>query len=228
MSTDFKIPPRKNTLKKHLPVAILIDKSGSAHDIRPLVERSVRKMIQKLQAEITFRGVVELLMIFFSGECQAAEFTPLEKMQPDAFSMPECTGTTNTGQALLYALGKLEKKRLEWEQSGERSFEPLMFLLTDGFPDAGIGAPEKVREAVKKSYQDAAQTVRKMEREGNLLFLAAGVQRKNGVCADMAKLQELSAFPDRIFRVDDSGGLDGVELFFHVIYEQTLTMTAGL
>ncbi|MBQ9521069.1 MAG: VWA domain-containing protein [Oscillospiraceae bacterium] len=228
MGTVFRVATKDKRPKSHLPVAILIDKSLSTGNIRGIMETCARELLQRLKAELTFKGIVEVLIVFFSDTYQEADFTPLDNIDPAKFVVPESEGTTNTGKALLYALGQFKERKIVWQQAGEDYFQPLMFLLTDGKPTAGelqnpkyAEAHAKAEKEVKEAYAEAAREIRAWEDGRKLIFIAAGVQRRDGESADMDSLHELSEHDDHIFSVTDGEGLDGVQRFFNEIYTMT-------
>jgi uncharacterized protein YegL len=104
--------------------------------------------------------------------------------------------------------------------------KPLVFLLTDGYPDAGIGAPGEYVEAVRKNYEEAAALIKEQEADDSLYFCAVGIQRSNGVGANMETLRRLSDKPDRIFKLDEESILnEGVDRFCQMIYDTAKAMS---
>lgn len=218
----FVVPKRKNGPKAHLPVAILIDKSGSAEDIRTLLNKCTEKLIRTMQQEVAFHGIVELYVAFYSSNyVVACDFEPLEKITPEQISISKCEGYTETGRALLEVLQRLDEKKIQWKRNAERYFQPLLFLLTDGYPDAGKGAPLEVKKRIDRDYHMAAQQIKLRESAEKIVFIAAGVEQANGICADMTKLRELTIHPERIIQVNNTKSLGEVERFFNLIYEST-------
>lgn len=218
----FVVPSRGDGPRVHLPVALIIDKSESTGDIRGLLNHCILKLIYSMKQETTFINVVDLLVIHYSSDHEViANFTPLECVDPSDLMIKESKGFTHTGGALLHALQELDEKKFEWKNRAEKYYQPLFFLLTDGYPDAGVGAPSKVKAYVQDAYLRAAQEIKKREAEEKLVFIAAGIEQKNGVRADMKKLRELSNFPDRIIPVREAGNINEIERFFHLIYEST-------
>ena len=75
----FVVPKRKDGPKAHLPVAILIDKSASAEDVRPILNTCVQKLIRTIRQDTALRGIVELYVAFFSSTYEVvADFEPIE------------------------------------------------------------------------------------------------------------------------------------------------------
>ena len=209
------VQPREAGPRIHLPVSIVIDKSESTGDIRDLLNRGAQSLIQSMKKELTFRGIVDLLVIHFSSENEVImDFQPLEQISEHALDIHSSRGHTDTGKALLTALDALDRKKMEWKRSGEKYFQPLLFLLTDGYPDAGSGAPEEV--------------VRTRERAEKIVFIAAGIQLKYGCQANMDMLRELSGYPERILQISDfDENANSIQQFYHLIHESTKAMYTG-
>lgn len=224
--------PDGERMKKRLPIAIVIDKSASTADIRPNMNLYARNLLSRLQDNLIFRGIVELLVVFYNGRIYCGKdgktppvFKPLKDVTPEDVSISESSGTTHTGLALLYAIEKLNQKKREWGDRGEQYYQPMLFLLTDGYPDAGQGAPLKVTLDYEERYQKAAETIRTLEQRKKLTFIAAGIQIENSPYrADMNRLKELSSHPEYIKEVTE--GVDAhdkheIDNFFSMIFEMT-------
>lgn len=218
----FNVPSRGNGPRSHLPVAIVIDKSTSTQDIRELLNSCIIKLLNNMKNEATLRNTVDLLVIHYSSDIEVIlDFERMEKADPEKLMIRESKGFTHTGGALLNALHRLDEKKAEWKYRVEKYYQPMMFLLTDGYPDAGIGAPEEVVRVVKESYNVAAAEIKKREKEEKLVFIAAGIEQVNGEKADMKTLSELSIHPERILRVREDARINEIDRFFQLIYEST-------
>lgn len=222
----FVVPPRMKGPKTHLPVAIVIDTSASTKDIRELMNQCARKLVNSLKHELAFQKVVELLVVFYNSDyTNVVDFIPLESVREKDLDIAESKGFTETGRALLYSLQRLDEKKMEWKQKGEKYYQPLLFLLTDGYPDAGIGAPKSVVERVEETYALAARQIIEKEKNEKIIFIAAGIQQENGDSANMEKLKELSGHPERILCVKEVvGSVNSIEKFYNLIYESTNAM----
>ena len=219
---NFVVPSRGNGPRSHLPVAIVIDKSTSTNDIKDLLNNCIVNLVTRMQKETIFRNTVDLLVVHYSSEHEViADFETLDDVNPHSLVIERSHGFTHTGGALLYVLQRLDEKKFEWKNSAEKYYQPLLFLLTDGYPDAGKGAPPNVKKVVDESYAAAANEIKNREKEQKLVFIAAGIEQQNGECADMARLSELSIYPERIIHVKEAGHLNEIEKFFHLIYEST-------
>lgn len=223
------VQPREAGPRIHLPVSIVIDKSESTGDIRDLLNRGAQSLIQSMKKELTFRGIVDLLVIHFSSESEVImDFQPLEQISEHALDIHSSRGHTDTGKALLTALDALDRKKMEWKRSGEKYFQPLLFLLTDGYPDAGSGAPEEVVRSVEEAYRQAAHEIRTRERAEKIVFIAAGIQLKYGCQANIDMLRELSGYPERILQISDfDENANSIQQFYHLIHESTKAMYTG-
>lgn len=219
----FYIPPREAGPKTHLPVCIVIDKSESTEDIRDLLNQGAQSLIRSMKEELTFRGIVELLVVQFSSETEiTVDFKPLEQIGEHDLDIGRSEGFTATGRALLTALDRLDQRKMEWKRQGEEYFQPLLFLLTDGYPDAGIGAPDEVVQDIKETYEIAAREIRDREDGKKLVFIAAGLQQQNGYQANMEELRRLSAFPDRVLQISDfEGNSQKIKEFYQLIHRAT-------
>ena len=205
--------------KKHLPIAVLIDCSESVQDIQDLLNNSIQKMVQELNRRVELRSYVELLVVHYNDYYHVpASFVPVVDIKHGQLDIRSCEGTTHTGMAILKTLHLLQEKLTEYQGKREKHTKPLMFLFTDGYPDAGDGAPKATMDQVKQDYEDAAEMIKEMEKADELYFCAAGIQRKDGCSADMKTLSKLSAHKDRIVQVigDDNGG-ETISRFCNVI-----------
>nr|WP_288732084.1 VWA domain-containing protein [uncultured Anaerobutyricum sp.] len=219
---NFVIPSRGDGPRSHLPIAIVIDKSESTKDIRELLNRCIINLVNDMKSETTFKNTVDLFVVHYSSECETVlDFEMLENVNPIELIITKSKGFTYTGGALLYALQRLDEKKIEWKFRAEKYYQPMMFLLTDGYPDAGIDAPPNVAKHVEDTYVAAASEIKKREEEEKLVFIAAGIEQQNGVKADMKRLSELSIHPERILHVKEANHLNEIERFFELIYEST-------
>lgn len=223
---SIKVSPRSAGPKVHLPVAIVIDRSESTGDIQSLLNQCAQKLIRNMKGHLLLNNVVDLLVVFYNHEYETAvDFLPLSQVGEHDLDIHDCWGTTATGTALLYALQRLDEKKAEWHMDGEEYRQPMLFLLTDGYPSPGYTARKEYHQLFEDQYARAADQIRSRELENKLVFMAAGIQQSNGECADMEKLKQLTNYPDHILRVSDVvGEFDHVERFYDLIYLSTNAM----
>ena len=228
--------------RSHLPLVLLIDISKSTEDIRELINKCQKQMLRAMMEDVALRGCVYLYILHFNGACEpVVEFELLDSLaargalddDSDVLDIKESYGCTNTGRAIMTALQAVDSQKNEWRKT-DNVYQPLMFLLTDGYPDAGqgLGASEEEKAAVERAYRNAAEEIQRREKEdGNgrakITFAAAGVQRRNGCSANIPRLKELTSYADHVVAVTDDadGSVDvaGLSEFFGMIYQATTT-----
>lgn len=232
--------------RSHLPLVLLIDISKSTEDIRELINKCQKQMLRAMMEDLTLQGCVYLYILHFNGACEpAVEFELLDSLaargalndDSDELDIKKSYGCTNTGRAIMTALQAVDEQKTEWRKNrAENVFQPLMFLLTDGYPDAGLGASEEEKEAVERAYRNAAEEIQRREKKDDngrakITFAAAGVQRRNGCSANIPRLKELTSYADHVVAVTDDadGSVDvaGLSQFFDMIYLATTTTVNG-
>lgn len=213
--------------KRHIPIALVIDCSCSMNDIRPILNRATQSLLTNLKNNVELRQQVKLLTIHYNDTIRVvSDFTPAMDMEDSALDIAQGAGTTDTGLALLTALERLDEMQSICLGKKEVCSKPLVFLLTDGYPDAGNGAPDDYVQEVRSNYKEAAAAIREREANDSLYFCAVGIQRQNGIGANMDMLKQLSEKPDRIFRMDDASiQNEGVERFCQMIYDTAKAMS---
>lgn len=223
----------KKPVKKHRPVCLLMDRSDSvASDNGRLMEginRCSIDAVRRLKEQVLYRDMTELLIIHFATEPEIkAEFVKLEELKEEHILIAQTKGCTNTGKALLKALDLLEQKKAECKKKGEEYVQPLLFLITDGYPDPGKLTRADQKEAharavaeYQESYARAAARIKEMEQADKLVFVAGGITVDQDLRADMDKLRELTSKPDQVVELDCSGDLSSLADFFEIILQAT-------
>lgn len=224
---------------KHLCIGIVLDNSSSTEDIRELMNNCSRNLIKDMKHEVTFKnGTVEIFAVSFNSTYHTlVDFEKLDDISENALYIKESIGTTDTGAALLYALDRLQERKMNWKLEGEEYFQPMLFLLTDGYPDAGYvicadgsrkeASPERKAE-VENAYRNAAFQIKQKEQEKKIVFVAAGLQRENGYGANMTRLRELSTYSERVIKVTENNNSNkGMKEFFSLIHEATTATLNG-
>ncbi|XCP85337.1 hypothetical protein ABXS75_00560 [Roseburia hominis] len=213
---EYRVEKKNYAATKRIPIGILEDISSSTADVREIINRAMEKLIKKLKETPNFQKSVDLLVIFFNGEAEVkVNFEPLENVEPDQLMIAGVIGYTDTGRALLEALRLLEEKKKEYKANMIEYWQPKLFLLTDGYPSAWLGAPDSVGKEIEERYMMAAKEIRQLEEKRKLSFAAAGIQRQGGASANMSKLKELG---DHIVCVSEGlSGMNRIESFFELI-----------
>lgn len=186
---------------KYLPLALLLDFSYSMRNERELLNNCVVQFLEQAKSDPLLYANAMVLVIIFNHRYEVkADFVPLRSLDPAALEVKQCAGATDPGQALLYALERMDEKKQELKDKQEEYFQPMMVYFTDGYPDAGVNATKEQQTQVERTYQLAAEQIRDKEKHKKLLFIAAGLQRRTGG-ADIKKIQELTIYPDKVLRI---------------------------
>ena len=224
----FKAP-----IEKHRPVCVLIDRSKSVESYDGRVMNGINccaeGVVEKMKKQVEFRKMTEMLVIQFDTKPEVtADFVKLDDLDPQAVTIAQAKGCTDTGAALLRALDMLDKKKQECKDEGEEYIQPLLFLITDGAPDPGKISDESQREAHSfavreygERYRKAAARIKEMEEADKLVFVAGGITVDEEIAADIGKLRELTNYPNRVVELDCSGDLSRLEGFFDVVLAAT-------
>lgn len=225
----MKIRSSRTRTVTYIPIAILVDYSSSTKDIREILNSSSRQMLQSMKQEVTFANSVKLLVVLYNhGRKTIVDLQTLEEVSDNALYIEKSTGATDTGSAILYALERLDEQKAQWKQAAQDYYQPLVFLMTDGYPDAGLNASEEDKARVEQAYQAAAAAIKSKEANGKIVFVAAGVQRKNGASANMKRLCELTSHPDRVLTLsDDDNAGNRISTFYNLILKATSNLGTG-
>lgn len=178
---------------KRMPIGIVCDISSSMEDVREILNHSLRKLYNIVRETKNLEKSVDLLVIFYNGEADVrVNLEPVESIDIDRLRIDRVTGYTDTGKALLKALELLNQKKNEYKSNMQDYWQPNLFLITDGYPCAWLGAPDEEYRKVWQSYQAAAEEIHRLVDNNKLGFVAAGIQRNSGASANIPKLKELS------------------------------------
>lgn len=222
----------------HLPLVLLIDISSSTEDIRELINKCQKKMLRAMAEKVSFKNCVYLYILHFNGRCQeVVNFELLDSLEArgalrddsEELDIKRSYGCTNPGKAIKVALQAADTQKIKWGRA-DNVYQPLMFLLTDGYPDAGQGATDEEKKAVEREYCEAAAQIKQREKKdaygkAKITFAAAGIQRKNGCSANIARLKELTSDESHVIAVTDAedGDIDvaGLAAFYQMVYTAT-------
>lgn len=206
------------------PLVLIIDISYSMEAIRTILNEAITELLKQMKEYEMLRGTIDLLVIHFNRDPEVViDFTPLEEVKASDITINKCYGCTDTGKAISKALDMAYKYRdMIYEETDGyiTPNQPLVFLLTDGIPDAGKKRKEdtdkeyqEAVDGVNQAYAQAAEYIKRKERMEKIVFIAAGINHKGGfdhngikvipesnVSKD--KLKELTNFPDRVITFD--------------------------
>lgn len=215
-----------------IQVGVLVDCSGSTEDVYEYIQEELNRMVDAMQRNVILKGVVHLLVMTYNHECgEPLVDKPLEKVTKADIRLPKPAGATDTGAAVANMLQRMDKQKEKWKKAGVPYFQPIMFLLTDGYPDAGniSGETTAAREARKRivdgNYQAAVKSIQTRIKEKKLLFAGGGFQRENGASANMEKLLELTG-GENVYRIVD-GGAGGTAINLDAFFNALVTATCS-
>jgi len=191
---------------RRLPVYLVLDVSGSmSGDPIEAIRMGLGMLKDDLQSNPQALDSVWISVITFGSS--ARQVTPLTEI--GMFSEPALNieGSTNLADALKLLKSCIEKEVRKNTPTQKGDWKPLIFLMTDGFPDAG--------------WEAAADDIKKMK-PGNLIACAAGAAADDKVLKRITeiviRLQECSSgslgafmswMTDSITRTSVSVGMKG-------------------
>lgn len=229
---------RTNTLKAVVPVVILVDCSYSVKDIRPLIIRNLRTLLQVLKGHKLFadgKGKVLLTLVYFNHRYRVVIDTEdIMNISEEDITF-EATGATNPGKALADAIDKVKTYYDKNKREMPALKHPLLFLFTDGRPDAGVNATAAEHRQMEESYKAACESIRgmqiKTDKEDRKLGVAA-VCYNPGISVkahrkDYETLCRLSPLPEQ--NIYDAGyNKNSLERFFtDLIPQMIIAQTLG-
>lgn len=123
---------------------------------------------------------VELAIVSVGGDVEVTQdFVPPAEFKPPVLT---ADGATPLGEGILKAIEMVEQRRARYEASDLDSYDPWIFVLSDGAP---TDPPEVWERAVRRAREAEAR-----ERGKRIVFFVVGVDG-----ADMRKLAEISRRP---------------------------------
>lgn len=135
-----------------LPVILLIDTSGSMEENLDILNCSIREMLQRLKIESREGINVKIMMITFGGEANL--HLPLTEVKKIKFVNFIASGATDFVGGI-----KLLREKTQ-EINFYNSFNPVLILLSDGYPELDGGWRRELEsflqdERIKKSERFA-------------------------------------------------------------------------
>jgi uncharacterized protein YegL len=135
--------------EQRTPLVLVLDCSGSMNG-EPMLQlnEGLRVLEQELKSDVIASKRVRILVVQFGGndavEAVGDWVDAMEFSAPTLMAM----GTTPTGQAIDFALAKIEEQKAGFKQAGVAYTRPWLFLMSDGVPsDKWQAAAERCREA---------------------------------------------------------------------------------
>lgn len=135
-----------------LPVILLIDTSGSMEENLDILNYSIREMLQRLKSESREGINIEIMMITFGREAHL--HLPLTEVKKIKFANFIAGGATDFVGGI-----KLLREKTQ-EINFYNSFNPVLILLSDGYPELDGGWRRELEsflqdERIKKSERFA-------------------------------------------------------------------------
>lgn len=188
--SDLEFSDEKLNNTTRVPIAVLLDLSGSMAGEIPLLESAVKDFFKSLQKDPIASQSALVSVIGFGSTGQEKQFTDFieaEQFEPTQLVL-NTLGLTATGSAIKYALNKLETKKQEFQQLAIDYYQPWLVLMTDG----GSTDPEILAEQIKQ--------VHNLINSKKLNVVCVGI----GECVNEEELA--SIHPSKIFiQVKDAG-----------------------
>lgn len=186
------------TSKRHIPVVLILDTSFSMKRHANAVRSGLNTFIDSVRSASGLDdSVVELMVICFNGSARVEhDFADIESYDIPTLCDDDFKGTTNIGEAVNLALEKADEKLSFLGSRGIHRGIPIVFLLTDGYTDAGIGASEQQKAEVKAAFDKAIRNIQDREsvygeKSDRIIFCAGGLNG-SGAAADLQQLARLT------------------------------------
>lgn len=141
---DGPLPP-SNICEPHMPVAILIDNSGSmSGQAISNVEKSVNRFAADICKDSNAADRVDICVMSFNESVTVLQdWCPITEMRKVELS---AGGGTNMSAALRKAVDKLRERGHLYENNGIELRMPYLIILTDGMGDNIDQIAEEIRD----------------------------------------------------------------------------------
>ena len=217
-----KTAPDTTNIAKRSITEMILDASGSVKPYKSLIESALLTIISTLKNDPYAEQSSEIGLITFNTTAQ--EVYPIKELynQPQETFALNAEGLTNTGEAVLMALDRIDQRKAELRKEGISVYKPqILAIVTDGSPYFGSKdntTPEfkkQCADQLEKAYDEISRRVN----AGELRVLALGV----GDDADDEILDKLSGGMGGL-HIDS--GLD-LAAFFKVVSDTISSQSRG-
>jgi len=172
---------RDRNPEPRVPCVKVLDCSGSTEG-EPInqLNEAVPKLGEYLLEDPQAARRVDLAVVKVGGDVQVSQdFVPPAEFKPPVLT---AGGATPLGEGILKAIAMVEERRARYEASDLDSYDPWIFVVSDGAP---TDPPEVWELAVRRAREAEAR-----ERGKRIVFFVVGVDG-----ADMRKLAQISRRP---------------------------------
>lgn len=148
MNIDFTNPSPR------LPLAIVADTSGSMgwgnNPAIGLLNEGLKKFKEEIENDEIACMSLETSIVNCGLDVKIlAEFDNIYNLNIPKLS---ANGGTPLGESILLALETLEKRKIEYKNCGIQYYQPMLLIMTDGYPTTStVEAIKKVREKVNSN-----------------------------------------------------------------------------
>jgi uncharacterized protein YegL len=159
-------------------IVYVLDRSGSTEgETNGQMNAALPLIAEELLKDEQASRRVEIAVVTFGGDVKVAQ----DFVSPAEFKPPVLTagGNTPMGEAILKAFDLVEERKARYEASDLDSYEPWIFLITDGEPTDSAEVLERAAQRIREAEG--------RERGKRIVFFAVGVDGAN-----MERLARLS------------------------------------
>lgn len=172
MTLDYENIEFADNPEPRCPCVLLLDTSGSMSG-QPISELNsgINTFEEELKKDKLAALRVEVAIITFGPVSLKQDFVTASQ-----FNAPllQTTGATPTGEAINFALDRIEDRKKSYKTNGIAYYRPWIFMITDGAPT--------------DYWQTAATRIHEAEANKKVAFFAVGVEG-----ADMGVLQQIAS-----------------------------------
>jgi uncharacterized protein YegL len=135
--------------EQRTPLVLVLDCSGSMSGM-PIsqLNEGLRLLEEQLKGDVIASKRVRILVVRFGGMDNVEAVGDWRDAMEFSAPVLDAMGTTPTGQAVDFALAKIEEQKTGFKQAGIAYTRPWLFLMSDGQPtDNWQAAADRCRQA---------------------------------------------------------------------------------
>lgn len=217
-------------MNKKIELYLLVDHSHSTSAFIDKINTSIKKTIESLkfqhQTGELYGFDVDFVFIPFNHNYEVYGPTPIDKVE---IADLEASGATDIGSPLIKAVDMANEHYCNFRAKARPALHPIIFLFTDGVPDAGVGCTSEEQKKYDMLFEKAAGKIK--EDEGTKLsFVACSFQ---GYDVDSqiykentAKIRKLTNYRDRVIEISKyKSGENPIAKFFEEYLVQLFIST---